>query len=61
MAKPGGWVFFSTINRTPWAWLIAFFGAEPFGGIRGSSWGVEFGIDGLKFVTQPKIISIKKN
>lgn len=28
MAKPGGWVFFSTINRTPWAWLIAIFGAE---------------------------------
>lgn len=28
LVKPGGWVFFSTINRTPWAWLIAIFGAE---------------------------------
>jgi len=28
MVKPGGWVFFSTINRTPLAWLIAIFGAE---------------------------------
>ena len=32
----------------------------PFGGIKGSGWGVEFGIDGLKSVTQPQIISIKK-
>lgn len=28
LVKPGGWVFFSTINRTPLAWLIAIFGAE---------------------------------
>lgn len=28
LVKPGGWVFFSTINRTPFAWLIAVFGAE---------------------------------
>ena len=32
----------------------------PFGGVKGSGWGVEFGIDGLKAVTQPKVISIKK-
>lgn len=32
----------------------------PFGGIKGSGWGVEFGIDGLKSVTQPRVISIKK-
>lgn len=32
----------------------------PFGGIKGSGWGVEFGIDGLKSVTQPQVISIKK-
>lgn len=28
MAKPGGWVFFSTINRNPKAWLFAIVGAE---------------------------------
>lgn len=28
MVKPGGWVFFSTINRSPLAWLIAIVGAE---------------------------------
>lgn len=28
MVKPGGWVFFSTINRTPLAWLVAIVGAE---------------------------------
>ena len=28
MAKPGGWVFFSTINRNPKAWLMAVVGAE---------------------------------
>jgi len=33
----------------------------PFGGVKGSGWGVEFGVDGLKAVTQPQIISIKKN
>ncbi|MFO1264884.1 MAG: aldehyde dehydrogenase family protein [Rhodoferax sp.] len=32
----------------------------PFGGVKGSGWGVEFGIDGLKAVTQPQVISIKK-
>jgi 2-polyprenyl-6-hydroxyphenyl methylase/3-demethylubiquinone-9 3-methyltransferase len=26
--KPGGWAFFSTINRSPLSWLIAVFGAE---------------------------------
>ena len=28
MVKPGGQVFFSTINRNPKAWLLAVFGAE---------------------------------
>lgn len=32
----------------------------PFGGIKDSGYGVEFGIDGLKAVTQPQVISIKK-
>lgn len=32
----------------------------PFGGIKGSGHGVEFGIDGLKAVTQPQVISIRK-
>lgn len=32
----------------------------PFGGIKDSGYGVEFGIEGLKAVTQPQIISIKK-
>ncbi|MGQ0711559.1 MAG: aldehyde dehydrogenase family protein [Rhodoferax sp.] len=32
----------------------------PFGGIKGSGWGLEFGIDGLKAVTQPQVISTKK-
>lgn len=32
----------------------------PFGGTKGSGWGVEFGVDGLKAVTQPQVISIKK-
>lgn len=32
----------------------------PFGGVKGSGWGVEFGIDGLKAVTQPQVISVKK-
>lgn len=31
----------------------------PFGGTKGSGWGVEFGVDGLKAVTQPQVISIK--
>lgn len=28
MAKPGGWVFFSTLNRNPKAYLLAIVGAE---------------------------------
>ena len=28
LVKPGGWVFFSTINRNPKAWLFAVVGAE---------------------------------
>jgi 2-polyprenyl-6-hydroxyphenyl methylase / 3-demethylubiquinone-9 3-methyltransferase len=28
LVKPGGWVFFSTINRSPKAWLMAVVGAE---------------------------------
>lgn len=28
LVKPGGWVFFSTINRNPKAWLFAIAGAE---------------------------------
>jgi 2-polyprenyl-6-hydroxyphenyl methylase / 3-demethylubiquinone-9 3-methyltransferase len=28
LAKPGGWVFFSTINRNPKAFLYAIVGAE---------------------------------
>ncbi len=32
----------------------------PFGGIKGSGYGVEFGIEGLKSVTRPQVISIKK-
>ena len=28
LVKPGGWVFFSTINRNPKAWLLAVVGAE---------------------------------
>lgn len=32
----------------------------PFGGIKGSGYGVEFGIEGLKAVTRPQVISLKK-
>jgi len=32
----------------------------PFGGIKGSGWGVEFGAEGLKSVTQPRVISVRK-
>ncbi|MBS3805488.1 MAG: aldehyde dehydrogenase family protein [Oleiphilaceae bacterium] len=32
----------------------------PFGGHKASGYGVEFGIEGLKAVTRPKVISIKK-
>lgn len=33
----------------------------PFGGVKGSGWGVEFGAEGLKAVTQPRVISLKKS
>ncbi|MCC6551921.1 MAG: aldehyde dehydrogenase family protein [Polyangiaceae bacterium] len=32
----------------------------PFGGIKGSGHGVEFGVEGLKSVTRPQVISVKK-
>lgn len=32
----------------------------PFGGVKGSGWGVEFGTEGLKGVTQPQVISVRK-
>jgi acyl-CoA reductase-like NAD-dependent aldehyde dehydrogenase len=32
----------------------------PFGGIKGSGYGVEFGVEGLKSVTRPQVISMKK-
>lgn len=32
----------------------------PFGGIKGSGWGVEFGVEGLRAVTRPQVISEKK-
>ena len=32
----------------------------PFGGNKSSGYGVEFGLEGLKSVTQPRVISIKK-
>ncbi len=32
----------------------------PFGGIKGSGWGVEFGVDGLKSVTTARVISRSK-
>jgi acyl-CoA reductase-like NAD-dependent aldehyde dehydrogenase len=32
----------------------------PFGGIKDSGWGTEFGIDGLKSVSETRIISIRK-
>lgn len=32
----------------------------PFGGIKGSGWGVEFGVEGLKSVTTPRVISLKR-
>jgi acyl-CoA reductase-like NAD-dependent aldehyde dehydrogenase len=32
----------------------------PFGGIKGSGYGVEFGLEGLKSVTRPQVISVKK-
>jgi 2-polyprenyl-6-hydroxyphenyl methylase / 3-demethylubiquinone-9 3-methyltransferase len=28
LVEPGGWVFFSTLNRNPLSWFIAIFGAE---------------------------------
>ncbi len=32
----------------------------PFGGIKRSGWGVEFGVDGLKSMTQCKVLSFRK-
>ena len=32
----------------------------PFGGIKGSGYGVEFGVEGLKSVTRSQVISVKK-
>lgn len=32
----------------------------PFGGVKGSGWGVEFGVEGLKAMTRPQVISLKK-
>ncbi len=32
----------------------------PFGGIKGSGYGVEFGVEGLKAMTRPQVISVKK-
>lgn len=32
----------------------------PFGGIKGSGWGVEFGVEGLKGMTTPRVFSFKK-
>ncbi len=32
----------------------------PFGGNKASGYGVEFGLEGLKAVTQPRVISVKK-
>jgi acyl-CoA reductase-like NAD-dependent aldehyde dehydrogenase len=32
----------------------------PFGGVKGSGWGTEFGLDGLKAVTRAQVISVKK-
>lgn len=32
----------------------------PFGGVKGSGWGVEFGVDGLKAVSRTTVLSIKK-
>ncbi len=32
----------------------------PFGGIKRSGWGVEFGVEGLKAMTTPRVISIRK-
>jgi acyl-CoA reductase-like NAD-dependent aldehyde dehydrogenase len=32
----------------------------PFGGVKRSGWGVEFGVEGLKAVTRQQVISLKK-
>jgi phenylacetaldehyde dehydrogenase len=32
----------------------------PFGGVKGSGWGVEFGVEGLKSMTQAKVVSLAK-
>jgi acyl-CoA reductase-like NAD-dependent aldehyde dehydrogenase len=33
----------------------------PFGGVKGSGWGFEFGLDGLKAVTRGQVISVTKS
>jgi len=32
----------------------------PFGGSKRSGWGVEFGVEGLKSVARPHVISLRK-
>ena len=32
----------------------------PFGGMKDSGYGLEFGVEGLKAVSQPQVISVKK-
>ena len=32
----------------------------PFGGAKRSGWGVEFGVEGLKALTRPHVISVMK-
>lgn len=32
----------------------------PFGGVKGSGWGTEFGLEGLKSVTRPQVVSLRK-
>ncbi len=32
----------------------------PFGGVKGSGWGVEFGVEGLKGMTRAKVVSVAK-
>ena len=32
----------------------------PFGGVKGSGWGLEFGLEGLKGVTRPLVLSTRK-
>jgi acyl-CoA reductase-like NAD-dependent aldehyde dehydrogenase len=32
----------------------------PFGGVKGSGWGLEFGVEGLKAVSRAQVISLPK-